>query len=155
MSFTRKIPYMLFLTALLLICYSAKLPPTENENEIVVIANYNWIAKFGKMKIAEGPAKLVLKNLETGEKIKPKYYDKSYACFYNLKLGDYILDDIILDSGNVKLHLKTVNRVRIFSLEKPGIFFIGGMDIIDYQTKMKFNVHDRIQVNKDTRFFLS
>jgi hypothetical protein len=149
MSFIRKIPYMLFLTAILLIFYSAKLPPTENGNEIVVIANYKWIAKLGKMTISEGPAKPVLKSLETGEKFTPKYFDKSYAYFYNLKLGDYILDDILLDAGNMKLHLKTVNKVRIFRIEKPGVLFIGGMDIVDYQTKMKFIIHDSIQVKKD------
>jgi len=90
-----------------------------------------------------------LKNIETGEKFNPKYFDKSYAYFYNLNLGDYILDDIILDAGNMKFHIKTVNKVKIFSIKKTGIFFIGGMDIIDYQTKMKFSIHDSIQIKKD------
>jgi len=122
MSFIKNIGNIFFLTASLLMCYSAEFPPTENGKGVVVIANYKWIAKFGKLTVSEGPAKPVLKNIETGEIFTTKYFDKSYAYFYNLKFGDYILEDIILDAGNENFMLRQLIRLKYLVL-KNQVFF--------------------------------
>jgi hypothetical protein len=127
----------------------AVLPNTLNENNLIVIANYKWIGKIGKATLSESAAKPVLRNYNTGEKYYPKFKDKSFTYFYNLSEGKYIVDEIILDAGRVQLHMKMKDKANPFEIGKSGAFYIGGIDIVDYQTRIEFKLHDNIQVQHD------
>jgi hypothetical protein len=127
----------------------AVLPNTLNENNLIVIANYKWIGKIGKTTLSESAAKPVLRNFNTGEKYYPKYKDKSFTYFYNLGEGKYIVDEIILDAGRVQLHMKMKDKANPFEIGKSGAFYIGGIDIVDYQTRFEFKLHDSTQVHHD------
>lgn len=41
-----------------------------------------------------------------------------------------------------------LNHVPGFA-QLSGVFYIGGMDIVDYQTRFEFRLHDNIQVQND------
>ena len=86
-----------------------------------------------------------LRNVNTGKTYKPDYYDKKYTYFTNLEEGSYLVEEVILDAGRVKLHIKTSDKTRVFNVSEPGAYYIGGIDIIDTQFKIGYNVHDNIQ----------
>jgi len=139
----------LALLLLLLIFYGCAitrpLPKTITEDRIIVITHYNWIGKIGKKTISEGPAMPRLRNVNNGKTYKPDYYDKKYTYFTNLEKGSYLVDEVILDGGRVIMHIKTSDKTRVFNVSESGAYYIGGVDIIDTQFKIAYNVHDSIK----------
>ena len=125
------------------------LPKTLNENNLIVAANYKWIGKIGKTTLSEGPAQPILKNIFTGKKYYPKYHNKSFTYFYDLSKGDYIVDEIVLNAGRVQFHMKLKEKANPFKIDQSGVYYIGGIDIVDYQTKFEFRLHDEQQVQND------
>lgn len=138
-----------FLFLILIICSCRVLPKSLNENSVTVIANYKWIGKMGSMTISQGAAKPLLVNIRTGKEYLPDYKKKSFTFYYNLEIGTYIVKEIILDGGQTSLHLKTDGRTMPFEIERNGVFFIGGIDIVDYQFRMEYKIHDSIQTKQD------
>jgi len=118
------------------------LPKDLNENTMIVAVSYTWISKIGQKTISTSQAKVILRNLDTGKKYTTKYYDKHYTYFVGLDKGTYIVEKIILDGSNVKLHIPTSDKTRPFKVNALGVYFLGGVDIIDTQFKVRFDVHD-------------
>jgi len=76
---------------------------------------------------------------------KPDYHDRNYTYFTSLDKGNYLIQEIILDAGQAKLHIKILDKTRAFEINELGVYYIGGVDIIDTQFKLEYKVHDSIQ----------
>ena len=144
-----KLKHILLSLLVVLVTGCAVLPKTLNESNLIVVANYKWIGKIGKTTLSEGAALPILKNITTGRKYSPKYKNKSFTYFYNLSEGNYIVDEIVLNAGRVQLHMKLKDKANPFKIDQSGVYYIGGIDIVDYQTRFEYRLHDGNQVQND------
>ncbi|WP_247233645.1 hypothetical protein [Telluribacter sp. SYSU D00476] len=127
---------------LFILCAWAVLPSAHSRDSIVISVNCKWIGKMGQKTIAVGAAKPVLKNIQTGQRYKVEYKKKPYTFFYSIPKGVYVIEEIVLDAGQAKAKMKTSDLTNSFEIDKPGIYYLGGVDIIDYQTRFEYKVHD-------------
>ncbi len=107
---------------------------------------------MGKKAIGVGAAKPFLKNIQTGQRYKVEYKKKPYTFFYSVPKGSYIIEEIVLDAAQVQAKMKTSDLTNIFQIDGPGIYYLGGVDIIDYQTRFEYKVYDSTTVQADMQY---
>jgi len=141
---------LLFMLSIILLSSCVVLPKTLNNNSIIVVAHFKWIGKIGSKTISEGAAKPILRNIETGKLYKPDYKKKSYTYFYKLPKGTYVIEEIVLDAGQISAYMKTADKTNKLEINaNSGVFFIGGIDIIDYQFRFEYKIHDNEENQRD------
>ncbi len=106
---------------------------------------------MGQKTLSVGAAKPVLKNVSTGTYYKVQYKKKPYTFFYSVPPGVYIIEEIVLNAGQVKATMNTSNLTNSFEINQPGVYYLGGVDIIDYQTRFEYKVHDSIAEQNDMK----
>lgn len=131
-----------FILIAIVISGCAVLPTTLSNNDIVIVTKCQWIGKMGKSTISTGVAKPVLKNVLTGQRYKVQYKKKPYTYFYSVPKGTYIVEELVLDAGQVEARMKCTELVNEFDIDEEGVYFIGGVDVIDYQTRFEHKVYD-------------
>ena len=139
----RRLHYLtlnIFFTLMLSAC--AVLPSALNRDSIIIATNCKWIGKIGQKTIGVGAAKPVLKNIQTGQFYKVEYKKKPYTFFYSVPKGSYIIEYMELDAGQVQVKMKTSDLTNSFEIDESGVYYLGGVDIIDYQTRFEYKVHD-------------
>jgi len=128
----RRLQYLtLNIFSILIISACAVWPTTLNRDSIIIATNCSWIGKMGQKTIGVGAAKPVLKNIQTGQRYKVEYKKKPYTFFYSVPKGSYIIEEIILDAGQVQAKMKTSDLTNTFEIDGPGVYYLGGVDIID------------------------
>ena len=148
----RRLQYLtLNLLAILIISACAVLPTTLNRDSIIITTNCSWIGKIGQKTIGVGAAKPVLKNIQTGLRYKVEYTKKPYTFFYSVPKGSYKMEEILLDAGQVQAKMKTSDLTNSFEIDGTGIYYLGGVDIIDYQRRFEYKVHDSIKNQEDMK----
>ena len=146
----RRLKYVIVnIFAILIFSACAVLPTTLNRDSIIIATNCSWIGKMGQKTMGVGAAKPVLKNLDTGQRYKVEYKKKPYTFFYSVPKGVYKLEEIVLDAGQVQAKMKTSDLTNSFEIDGAGVYYLGGVDIIDYQTRFEYKVHDIVQEQAD------
>jgi hypothetical protein len=134
--------FILFTLLTYLLFGCAVLPKTLAEDDIIVVSNCKWIAKIGKSTLSEGVANPVLKNVNTGESYKVQYRKKPFTMFYSIPKGTYVVDEIILGGGQIQATFNCADLVNEFHIDEDGVYFIGGVNFLDYQTRFDYKVYD-------------
>lgn len=146
----RRLKYLVLnISTIFILSACAVLPTTLNHESTIISANCKWIGKIGQTTLGVGAALPVLKNIDTGQRYKVQYKKKPYTFFYSVPKGTYKIEEIILDAGQVQLKMKTADLTNSFEIDAPGVYYLGGIDIIDYQIRFEYKVHDSIEQQAD------
>lgn len=146
----RRLKYVIIsISSIVILSACAVLPKTLNHESTIITANCKWIGKMGQKTLGVGAALPVLKNIDTGQRYKVQYKKKPYTFFYSVPKGNYKIEEIILEAGQIQAKMKTADLTNSFEIDAPGVYYLGGIDIIDYQIRFEYKVHDSIEQQAD------